>query len=173
MRQSPLRANGWLQHGGKFLWRTHRAASRVTAPDAELYAIWIGLRIATVVPGAISIKLFTDHFAAARKVVDPSIHAGQGHSLERCHMLANWLGADPEPLVTFVKVLSHLEWGFHKDVHDYVMDLGSRVSMGWCPYTSIDYARKHATDTCQDKWVHLFNSRPLYAGRGLLHLNNS
>jgi hypothetical protein len=33
----------WLWHGGKFLWRTHRAAGRVTAPDAELYAIWIGL----------------------------------------------------------------------------------------------------------------------------------
>jgi hypothetical protein len=125
------------------------------------------------VPGAKSIKLFTDHFAAARKVVDPSIHAGQGHSLEVCHLLAEWLGADPEQLVTFVKVLSHLEWGFHKDVHDYVTDLGSQVSMGHHPYTSIDYARKHATDACQDEWVHLFNSHPLYCSRGFLHLNNS
>jgi hypothetical protein len=48
------------------------------------------------VPGAKSIKLFTDHFAVARRVVDPSIHAGQGHSLEVCHVLADWLGADPE-----------------------------------------------------------------------------
>jgi hypothetical protein len=77
------------------------------------------------VSGAKSIKLFTDHFAAARKVVDPSIHASQGHSLEVCHMLADWLRADPKQSVTFVKVLSHLEWGFHKDVHDYVMDLNS------------------------------------------------
>jgi hypothetical protein len=48
----------WLQHSGKFLCRTHHAAGRVTAPDAELYAIWIGLGLATAVPGAKSIKLF-------------------------------------------------------------------------------------------------------------------
>jgi hypothetical protein len=163
----------WLQHGGKFLWRTRRAAGRVTAPDTELYAIRIGLGLAMAVPGAKSIKLFTDHFAAARKAVDPSVHASQGHSLEVCRMLADWLGADPEQSVTFVKVLSCLKWGFHKDVHDYVMDLDSWVSMGKRPYTSIDYARKCATDTCQDEWVCLFNSRPLYCGRGFLHLNNS
>jgi hypothetical protein len=120
----------WLQHGGKFLQRTCYATGRVTAPDAELYAIRIGLGLATAMPGAKSIKLFTDHFTAVRRAVDPSIHAGQGHSLEVCCMLAEWLGADPEQLVTFVKVLSHLEWGFHKDVHDYVTDLGSQVGMG-------------------------------------------
>jgi hypothetical protein len=86
----------WLQHGGKFLRRTCHAAGRVTAPDAELYAIWIGLGLAMAVPGAKSIKLFTNHFAAARKAVDPSIHASQGHSLEVCRMLADWLRADPE-----------------------------------------------------------------------------
>jgi hypothetical protein len=163
----------WLWHGGKFLQRTHHAAGRVTAPDAELYAIRIGLGLATAVPGAKSIKLFTDHFAAARKAVDPSIHTGQGHSLEVCRVLAEWLRADPKQLVTFVKVLSCLEWGFHKDVHDYVTDLGSWVSMGRHPYTSIDYARKCATDACQDEWVCLFNSCPLYCGRGFLHLNDS
>jgi hypothetical protein len=102
----------WLWHGRKFLQRTCCAAGRVTAPDAELYAIQIGLGLATAVPRAKSIKLFMDHFAVARKVVDPSIHAGQGHSLEVCCLLADWLGADPEQSVTFVKVLSHLEWGF-------------------------------------------------------------
>jgi hypothetical protein len=85
-----------LRHGGKFLWRTRCAAGRVTAPDAELYAIQIGLGLAMAVPKAKSIKLFMDHFAMARKAVDPSIHAGQGHSLEVCRMLANWLGADPK-----------------------------------------------------------------------------
>jgi hypothetical protein len=163
----------WLWHSRKLLRRARHAAGRFTAPDAELYAIRIGLRLATAVPGAKSIKLFTDHFAAARKVVDPSIHAGQGHSLEVCCMLANWLGADPERSVTFVKVLSRLEWGFHKDIHDYITDLNSWVSMGRCPYTSIDYARKRATDACQDEWVRLFNSRPLYCSRGFLHLNDS
>jgi hypothetical protein len=88
-------------------------------------------------------------------------------------MLADWLGADPEQSVTFVKVLSCLEWGFHKDIHDYVMDLGSRVSRGQHPYTSINYAHKRTTDACQDEWVPLFNSHPLYCGRGFLHLNDS
>jgi hypothetical protein len=163
----------WLRHGRKFLQRTRCAAGRVTAPDAELYAIRIGLGLAMVVPGAKSIKLFTDHFAVVRKAVDPSIHAGQGHSLEVCRMLANWLGADPKQSVTFVKVLSHLEWGFHKDIHDYITDLGSQVSMGRHPYTSIDYACKRATDACQDEWVRLFDSHPLYTGRGFLRLNDS
>jgi hypothetical protein len=163
----------WLWHGGKFLLRTRRATGRVTAPDTELYAIRIGLGLATAVPGAKSIKLFTDHFAAARKAVDPSIHAGQGHSLEVCCLLAEWLGADPEWSATFIKVLSCLEWDFHKDIHDYVTDLGSLVSMGHHPYTSIDYARKCITDACQDEWVRLFDSHLLYAGRGFLHFNDS
>jgi hypothetical protein len=125
------------------------------------------------VPGAKSIKLFTDHFTVVRKVVDPSIHASQGHSLEVRCMLADWLGADPKQSVTFIKVLSYLEWGFHKEVHDYVTDLGSWVSMGHRPYTSIDYTHKCITDACQDEWVWLFNSHPLYCSRGFLHLNNS
>jgi hypothetical protein len=66
------------------------------APDAKLYAIRIGLGLAVAVPGAKSIKLFMDHITAVRKAVDPSIYAGQGHSLEVCCMLANWLGADPK-----------------------------------------------------------------------------
>jgi hypothetical protein len=144
----------WLQHGGKFLQRTHCAAGRVTAPDAELYAIWIGLGLAVAVPRAKSIKLFMDHITVVRKAVDPSIHAGQGHSLEVCCLLADWLGADPKQLVTFVKVLSYLEWGFHKDIHDYVTDLGSWVSMGWHPYTSIDYACKHTTDARTSGFVY-------------------
>jgi hypothetical protein len=85
----------WLWHGSKFLQRTRHATGRVTAPDTELYTIWIGLGLATAVPGAKSIKLFTDHFAVVRKAVDPSIHAGQGHSLEVCRMLADWLGLTP------------------------------------------------------------------------------
>jgi hypothetical protein len=62
----------WLQHGRKFLQRTHYAAGRVTAPDAELYAIQIGLGLATAVPGAKSIKLFTDHFAIPLYLLLPS-----------------------------------------------------------------------------------------------------
>jgi hypothetical protein len=65
----------WLWHGGKFLWRTHHATGRVTALDAELYAIRISLGLAMAVPGAKSIKLFMDHFTSARRAVDPSIHA--------------------------------------------------------------------------------------------------
>jgi hypothetical protein len=49
----------WLWHSGKFLRRTCHATSRVTAPDAELYAIQIGLGLATVVPSPLNCSLTT------------------------------------------------------------------------------------------------------------------
>jgi len=91
----------------------HRAryiASRVTAPDAELYAIHAAIVKACSLPNVNNITLFTDLIASARRAVNPSVHSGQGHSLAVCHTLEQWF-ANGSRSVTFVMVHSLFEWG--------------------------------------------------------------
>ena len=55
-------------------------AGRTTAPDAELFAIRLGITKATSM--AIEcIILITDSLGSARQAVDLSVHPGQAHSL--------------------------------------------------------------------------------------------
>ena len=56
-------------------------AGRVTAPDAELFAIRAAVVKACSLPDCDSITVFTDSMASARRSVNPSVHSGQGHSL--------------------------------------------------------------------------------------------
>ena len=56
----------------------------VTAPDAELLAITLGIQYAVQAPGVEHIMVFTDHIASARRAVDPSAHSGQSLSLAVC-----------------------------------------------------------------------------------------
>jgi len=61
-------------------------AGRTTAPDAELFAIRLGIAKATsmAIEGII---LITDSLESARRAVDPSVHPGQAHSLAVCFTL--------------------------------------------------------------------------------------
>ena len=61
-------------------------ASRITAPDAELFAIRLGIDKATSM--AIEcIILITDSLGSARRAVDPFVHPRQAYSLTVCSVL--------------------------------------------------------------------------------------
>ena len=61
-------------------------AGRPTAPDAELFAIRLGVSKATSMDIE-CIILITDSLGSARRSVDPSVHSGQAHSLAICSAL--------------------------------------------------------------------------------------
>jgi len=103
--------------------RVRHIAGRVTAPDAELFAICSAVTLATQQDNCKKIYIFTDSIASARRAVDPSLHSGQGHSLAVCQTLAAWLAEDPSCTITFVQVPSKLEWSIHKEAHDYAKGL--------------------------------------------------
>ena len=64
-------------------------AGRKTAPDAELFAIRLGIAKATSM--AIEcIILITDSLKSARQVVNPSVHPGQAHFLAVCSALRSF-----------------------------------------------------------------------------------
>ena len=68
-------------------------AGRTTTPDAELFAIRLGIAKATSM--AIErIILITDSLGSARQAVDPSIHSGQAHSLTVCSALRLFFSQD-------------------------------------------------------------------------------
>jgi len=91
-----------LYRQGERIHQVCHPAGRVTAPDAELFAICSAITLATQQDNCERIYIFTDSIASARRAVDPSVHSGHGHSLAVCRTLAAWLGKDPECSVFFI-----------------------------------------------------------------------
>jgi len=147
--------------------RVRHVAGRITAPDAELFAIRSAITLATQQDNGERIHIFTDSIASARRAVDPSLHSGQGHSLAVCRTLAAWLAEDSSCTITFVQVPSKLEWSIHKEAHDYAKGLISPAGL-W-PATSLDSVRKSVTKRSQETWTRMFKD-PSYKGRNFLHL---
>jgi len=171
-----LPANIWHQAASAYLiYRqgdvVHRAryiAGRVTAPDAELYAIHAAIVKACSLPNVNNITLFTDLIASARRAVNPSMHSGQGHSLAVCRTLEQWF-ANGGRSVTFVMVHSRFEWGPHHEAHEFVQ--GLPPVGGRCMATSLDSLHKKATATCLDSWSTMFQNEK-YQGHNFLLLQN-
>jgi len=84
-------AAAMVYQGGDLVYSTRYASGTVTAPDAELYTIWVAV---SYMAGTCSdnnhFVVFTDCIAAAKQLVDPSIHSGQGHSLAVCRVQLEW-----------------------------------------------------------------------------------
>ena len=81
-------------------------ASRVTAPDAELYAICAAIVKACSLSNVDNITLFTDSIASARQAMNPSVHSGQGHSLAVCRALEQWFANGGHSVITRLTNLS-------------------------------------------------------------------
>ncbi|KAF5356981.1 hypothetical protein D9756_006350 [Leucocoprinus leucothites] len=159
----------FLLHRDELLWWFHCAVGKATTPDAELFALQLGVEHACCVPNAKLIVLFTDHITAVQSAVDPSTHSGQAHSLAVCGCLMEWLGADAEHTIEFHEVRSHLKWPFHQSVHAYATDPSFQVSMGAHPSTTLGYLHKAKVEACKDEWTRLF-ALPTYAGKDFLRL---
>jgi len=150
---------------GDVVHRARYIASRVTAPDAELYAIRAAIVKACSLPDVNNITLFTDSIASARRAVNPSVHSGQGHSLAVCRALEQWFANGSRS----VMVHSRFEWGPHHEAHEFIRGLppvGSRRMA-----TSPDSLRKKATATCLDSWSTMFQNEK-YRGHNFLLLQN-
>ena len=74
---------------GAEIWSQVVESGKVTAPDAELLALWMGVIRASLVDGVKTLYVFTSSLASARRAVDPSIHSGQAYSLVVCSRLAD------------------------------------------------------------------------------------
>ena len=87
-------------------------ASRTTAPDAELFAIRLGIVKATSI--AIEhIILITDSLGSARRAVDPSMHPGQAHFLAICFALRLFFSQGYGYRIDFWDCPSKAEWSLH------------------------------------------------------------
>jgi ribonuclease HI len=91
----------FIERRGSDLVQIKRPAGRATAPDAELFAIHLGLLRCLQLEDVETIMVFTDSVAFACAVVDPSTHSGQSHSLAVIRALIPWLEADPLRKVQF------------------------------------------------------------------------
>ncbi|PPQ94342.1 hypothetical protein CVT25_000408, partial [Psilocybe cyanescens] len=148
-----------LFSGGVERWRARHVAGKVTAPDAELYAIRSAIVNATSRDDCTDIFIFTDSMASARRAVDPSIHSGQGHSVAVCKALQTWFTRKDGQSITF--------WDLHYKAHKYATEL--KVALGPRPATSFDSLCMQAALSRGASWNVMFQD-PEYQGRNFLHL---
>jgi hypothetical protein len=147
-----------------------RVAGRVLSTDAELFAIRSAVSKATAMEGCERIVIFTDSLAMARRVVDPTVHSGQEHSLDACKTLRTWLSVRCERRIDFVETPSKLKWGLQHRAHDHARSLPP-VPAGVRPATSLDYVRKGVTDSALDAWTTMSKDRE-YLGSQFLTLRD-
>ena len=100
------------------------------------------------------IVIFTDSLAMARRVVDPSVHSGQQHSLAACKDLQACLSVHKEHRIDFIETPSKLKWGLQHRAHRHACSLPP-VPTGPRPQTLLDYIRKGMTDSALDAWATL------------------
>ncbi|PPQ95813.1 hypothetical protein CVT25_000711 [Psilocybe cyanescens] len=150
--------------------RARHLADKVTAPDAELYAIRSAIINATSCDDCMDIFIFTDSMASAHRAVDPSIHSGQGHSVAVCEALQTWFTRKDGQSITFVYVPLRLLWDLHYKAHEYATEL--KVALGPRPATSFDSLRMQAALSRGASWNVLFQD-PKYRGRVRIDISDS
>ena len=142
-------------------------AGRKTAPDAELFAIRLGIAKATSM--AIEcIILITDSLKSARQAVEP-VHSGQAHSLAVCSVLRLFFSQGYGYRIDFWDCSSKAELSLHQLVHNNVTN--TRVSARPHPATSIDFLCSKSVISCLDTWRTSFNC-PTVQGQHFLPLRD-
>jgi ribonuclease HI len=159
----------FIERRGSDLVRIKHPAGRATAPDAELFAIWIGLLRCLQLEDIETILVFTDSVASARAVVDPSTHSGQSHSLAVIQALIPWLEVDPLCKVQFWYVPSQARWDLHGEVHKYVTSTTGKVAVTPATRATLNFCREKSSAQNLDCWDNMFND-PKYCGSNFLHL---
>ena len=150
---------------------TRHAAGKVLASEAELYAIRSGVNVALRQPDVEKVVVFTDSMQQARRAVDPSVHAGQAHSLSIIRCLQPWLQESADHVIEFVYVPSKLGWGVHKKAHDCLKELpripGRRFEV------SIGMAKQWLDKVTTETWQRVYWPHPEYKGRQFYELYTS
>ena len=129
-------------------------AGRTTAPDAELFAIRLGVSKATSIDIE-HIILITDSLESARRSVDPSVHSGQAYSLAVCSALQLFFCSGSSHKIKFWDCPSNAEWSLHQMVHNDVTN--TKVAAGLYPATSLDALCSKSVLLCLNSWRTTFN----------------
>jgi ribonuclease HI len=156
------------RHGSDFV-QIKCPAGRATAPDAELFAIHIGVLRCLQLENIETILVFTDSVASACAVVDPSTHLGQAHSLVVIWALIPWLEANPLQKVQFWYVPSQVRWDNHGEVHKYVTNTTGNAAVTLATCATLNFCREKSSAQNLDCWDNMFND-PKYHGSNFLHL---
>jgi hypothetical protein len=159
----------FIEHRGSELVRIKHPAGRATAPDAELFAIRLGLLRCLWLEDVKTILVFTDSVASACTVVDPATHSGQLHSLVVIRALIPWLEADSLRKVQFWYVPSQARWDNHGKVHKYVTSTTGKVTVTPATRATLNFCREKFSAQNLDRWDNMFND-PKYCSSNFLHL---
>jgi ribonuclease HI len=162
-------AAAFIECRGSDLVQIKRPAGRATAPDAELFAICLGLLRCLWLEDVETILVFIDSVASAHAAVDPSTHSGQSHSLAVIWALILWLEADPLRKVQFWYVPSQVRWDNHGKVHKYVTSTTGKVVVTPATRATLNFCREKSSAQNLDRWDNMFNDLK-YRGSNFLHL---
>jgi hypothetical protein len=148
--------------------RVTSAAGRRTAPEAERFALQIGISAALGLADCQHLVLFSDSAPAVESLLDPAPRSGQVFSLDVCKAVRPWLAGDANRTVSLWHVPSRFEWGVHQKAHDVATSF--RISLGVRPRTSKDFLSAGLDESAVKEWHELFK-QPGYRGASFLDLN--
>jgi len=152
--------------GGNKIAHIVAAGGRVTAPNAELMALEMGIATALAV-GCSSLVCFMDSTMAMSDVVDPSPHSGQVSSLAACSALRTWLTQDPQRSIHLWHVPSKEEWKIHHEAHEAAK--AAQIPLRPGCRVSFDFAQASKEVEYWREWHKEF-SNPAKQGRRFLQL---
>jgi hypothetical protein len=135
----------FIEHRGSNLIQIKCPAGRAIAPDAELFAMCLGLLRCLWLEDIETILVFTDSVASAHAVVDLSTHLGQSHSFVVIWALISWLEADPLHKMQFWYVPSQARWDNHGEVHKYVTSTTGKVVVTPAMRTTLNFCREKSS----------------------------
>ena len=121
--------------------------SRTTIPDAELFAIRLGVSKATSMDIE-CIILTTDSLGSARKSVNLLVHSGQVHFLAVCSVLWLFFGSGSSHKIEFWDCPSKADCSLYQMVYNDVTN--TRVAAGLHLATSLDVLHSKSVFSCLD-----------------------
>ncbi|KAJ2926390.1 hypothetical protein H1R20_g10713, partial [Candolleomyces eurysporus] len=97
----------------------------------------------------------TDSMSSARRLVEPSVHSGQAHSLAVCKALDQWPSEGEDRYIKFIGTPSKLEWGTQHQAHRAARSLPP-IPVGRRPATTLDGVHKGITQSALNSWATMF-----------------
>ena len=135
--------------GGVQVDRVTSAAGRHTPPEAERFALQIGV-LKAIADRAQSLVLFLDSMPAIETLLDCSLRSGQIFSLDACQFICPWFAQSPGYTITAWHVPSCFEWKIQHATHDVATLL--RIGAGTRPHCSLDFLCNASNEAARRDW---------------------
>lgn len=143
---------------------------QVTAFDAEMLAIWMGINVATNTPGVHKhMFVFADNKGALERILNPRIGPSQNATLLACAKIRKWFEADHERTIHLIWCPGHVGITLNEKVDELAKERAELIQPDVESYSMI---KERITKFEVDLWRQRMKESKKYKRYGLLDGDN-